>query len=589
MLRQPLILWRTLVFDMLRLVVLCCAALVLVIAMGAAIKPLASGVLQASDVLRFIVLAVPPMLAYALPFAACFGATLAYYRFAADNETTAAYAGGISHRTLLAPAVVVGVLLSLVLGYMNEQVSPRFWREMEKLGQGEIARLLAQEIEKGQPVPLENGRLWVYADSAARVEPPPATGAIDQVRFANLAVLQLDDAGVPTAEATAQHATLWVFPPEYVGLSGELGGGLQAGDASFALGSLELQGVIVADSAGLAGFREAARLDFRIPRFFREKSKYLTFHELSAARRDPGRTPVVATARLRLQRELALHDAMAFVDATLRATGSVKLADDDGGVVTIEARSLATSPESALQLPDGALPFEPVAGVVPRLGAGGGYAPGVRVRMERGGARTVAVGEEGWLQVVPTPSGAFGASIHLRNARVTDADTDLANALLRPVWQRSGVRVGDGVAAQSLVERAPSVADTIAIANSVIERSQGPASRRVQGARAGLLDMQARVLRELTAKRHERFAIAASCLAMVLAGATTALRRSKQLPLTVYLWAFLPAIACLVLVSGGAQVVLASKTPWLGLVMVWSSVGALLMLVLWQLRAIAKH
>jgi lipopolysaccharide export LptBFGC system permease protein LptF len=92
----------------------------------------------------------------------------------------------VSHRSLLMPAVIVGLLLALVLGYLNEQVSPRYWRDMEKLGQGEIARLLAQEIEKGQPVPLENNRLWVYADSAVRLEPPRETGALDQVRFAKL-------------------------------------------------------------------------------------------------------------------------------------------------------------------------------------------------------------------------------------------------------------------------------------------------------------------------------------------------------------------------------------------------------------------
>jgi hypothetical protein len=213
----------------------------------------------------------------------------------------------------------------------------------------------------------------------------------------------------------------------------------------------------------------------------------------------------------------------------------------------------------------------------------------VRVRLERGGARTIAVGSEGWLQVVPTPSGAFGASVHLRGARVTDADTDLANALLRPLWQRSGVRIGDGLESQQLVERTPSVSDTLALADGVIERSQGPASRRVQAARASLLEVQARLLRELTNRRHERFAIAASCLAMVLAGATTALQRSKQLPLTVYLWAFLPAIACLVIISGGGQVVLASKTPWLGLTMVWSGVAGLLVMVALQLRTITRH
>lgn len=575
---------------MLRLVAMSCAALVLVIALGAAIKPLASGVLQAGDVLRFILLAIPPMLAYALPFAACFGATLAYHRFASDNETTAAYAGGVSHRSLLMPAVIVGLLLALVLGYLNEQVSPRYWRDMEKLGQGEIARLLAQEIEKGQPVPLENNRLWVYADSAVRLEPPRETGALDQVRFAKLAVMQLDETGKPTAEATAQSATLWVFPPELVGLST-----LMEGDKPYALGSLELEGVIVADSAGLAGFREAARVDFRVPRFFREKPKYMTFHELSNARREPGSVPWVASARLRLERELALHAGLSALDKQLKEQGSITLRDDDNAQITIEARSflndsvpagLSSDQSSEAVLPDGALALEPVPGVVPREG-GSGYSPGIRVRMQPApgvqGATTIAVGKSGWMEVAPGPAGSQVASIHLQNARVTDANTDLANALVRPLWNRSGVRIDAPTPA------AQPIASVLSQADKLIEQDTGAKTKRVQTARKSLAETQATLLRELTAKRHERIAIAVSCFVMVLAGATTALRLSQRLPLTVYLWAFLPAIGCLVTISGGAQVIGASKTPWLGIAMLWSGVVALLVMVLVVLRKVARN
>ena len=54
-------------------------------------------------------LAMVPMLQYVLPFAAGFGATLAYHRQTSENELTAAKASGVSHRALLMPALELAV------------------------------------------------------------------------------------------------------------------------------------------------------------------------------------------------------------------------------------------------------------------------------------------------------------------------------------------------------------------------------------------------------------------------------------------------------------------------------------------------
>ena len=113
--RLPYTLWLYVLGDLWKLVALTTGVLVTVIAFAAAVKPLADGKLGPEDTLTFMLMAMVPMLQYALPFAACFGATLAYHRLATDNELTAVHAGGVSHRAMLVPAVLSGLVLAGLL------------------------------------------------------------------------------------------------------------------------------------------------------------------------------------------------------------------------------------------------------------------------------------------------------------------------------------------------------------------------------------------------------------------------------------------------------------------------------------------
>src|SRR5262245_52384285 len=198
MLRLPLTLWRLILLDLLKLVALSASVLVTVIAFGAAIKPLSDGKLETADALKFVLLAIPPMLAYALPFAAGFGATLVYYRIAQDNEAQAAYAGGVSHRRLLIPALGAALVFAAFLALLNEQVVPRFLQRMQRLITVDVARLLAQQITKGKSVAFGNMLIW--ADEARAVEPDPASGATDQVLLARFGVVEVGDDGKPVRE-----------------------------------------------------------------------------------------------------------------------------------------------------------------------------------------------------------------------------------------------------------------------------------------------------------------------------------------------------------------------------------------------------
>ena len=74
---MPLLLYRYVLRDLLRVMLLTTAVLVTVIAFGAAIKPLTNDqLLTAAQAAKYIGLAIVPMLQFALPFSAGFAATL---------------------------------------------------------------------------------------------------------------------------------------------------------------------------------------------------------------------------------------------------------------------------------------------------------------------------------------------------------------------------------------------------------------------------------------------------------------------------------------------------------------------------------
>ena len=120
-------------WDLWKRILLTASILVTVIAFAAAIRPLADGKVGAVDALRFMGLAIVPMLQYALPFAAGFAATLTYHDFASDNEAMACSAGGISYKAMLGPAAFTGLALGLVIYALTTTAIPRFFSQIEQL------------------------------------------------------------------------------------------------------------------------------------------------------------------------------------------------------------------------------------------------------------------------------------------------------------------------------------------------------------------------------------------------------------------------------------------------------------------------
>lgn len=580
--------WLSIFLDLGKLVLLAASVLVGIIAMGAAIKPLSDGVLDAGDALTFISLAMVPMLAYVLPFASGFAATLTYHRLATSNEAIAAHAGGIGHRTLLVPALAMGLTLMLTLSFLNEQVIPRFLRQMQQLVTVDVARLLAQRIERGRALALGDGadKTMIFADLAERVKPAPGSGVIDQVVFTNFAAIQLDRSAQPIREVTASRATMWLLPPGTQPYASALpaGGSSDAGDNAIVV--VEMRDVIAAEPAGLGGFRGSSQLIFPVPNFFRDNPKFLTFGELRALRDAPERINWIAARKRSVAHELIAMQGVRDISAALQASGEATLRDERGASVTLRAGGVSRMPDGRVRID--ALSTSRGLVVVEHARKG-----------ELGDVALESAAKEAWLVeagVVVVSSAGLGDNsvatptykLELREVRTRDV---MSQATLDMAPERTITILGPLVPApradgQGLPDFTTlPTPELVATANAAATAPDAP--QRLREAIQDLSTKSAALRREVASKQHERMAMAVSCLVIVLVGAITALRLSQRLPLTTYVWTFIPAMVSIVTISGGQQLIEDAGAQ--GLLLMWGGVLALAVYALVQYRLLARH
>ena len=101
------------------------------------------------DALQVLLITLPHIVVLTIPMSFLFGVLLAVGRMNAENEIVAMQAGGIPARRLLRPIVVLGVLLSLLNGYLYLIVIPGSGRELRELK----VRLFAEAKNLGRIEP----------------------------------------------------------------------------------------------------------------------------------------------------------------------------------------------------------------------------------------------------------------------------------------------------------------------------------------------------------------------------------------------------------------------------------------------------
>jgi lipopolysaccharide export LptBFGC system permease protein LptF len=576
--RAPITLWLHIAGDVWKLVLLTTVVLATVIAFALMIKPLADGKLGPQTAVKFMFIAFVPALQYVLPFAACFGSTLAYHRLAADNELTACHAGGISHRSLLIPAAVSGALLAIILLALSSFAIPRYFRSMAELISQNASQLIISSIERGDAISLPNDPGTIlFADKVISQGPDPESNAYERLYLQGLMVIRLDKEGNVKAQGSAREAAVWLRRV--------------AGDAD----SKPSTQVILKPKefvGTLPGSRTAGQdaiTTFTIPNAFADNVKFFNAVELQEVREKPERIDSVDKPRRALAVKLSELEMVDAVREALRTTGKADFIDPFGARVVLRAASLrATATDGRrnanvwrIEAPSRGSPIivEKLLtdGKIQRQSAASAYlrlpttvdpqrpATSATIQLLDVSAENLPAGTD--LDDAPVDAPDLDSPLRAEAKERPVADVRFTTDTLTPLLNKPGAELIDLANKRISVRKAD--ADVV-----------GPAAHQLQNETGD-------VLREILSKEHERYAGAVACLVMIVLGSLMAMRLRDAMPLSVYLWAFFPALATMIAISGGQQ--LTHGQGALGLPVLWSGVVALSIFGVLEFIKLRKH
>ena len=572
---RPFILWRHITVELWRVLLLTVSVLVVVIAFAAAVKPLADGKLSPAQAIRFMILAVPPMLAYALPFSAGFAATLTYHRMAHDNELLAAHAGGISHRAILAPALATGLILLLTLAALNEYIIPRFLQSMERLVAQDLTKLMVHSFERGQAI--ENGNLMIFADDVllpsqeTKKRLAAEQGITDALELEGVVFVELDSKGAVRHEAVVRKAEVYISPTTD-----------QAGAVHRVASIIPIDGAGRIEDTEFFSFDQLDPIIIDLPNAFHDNPKFLTWGELRRLRQFPDRMDFIRVRSQDLAHHLAERDTTAAINADLHNTGQVKFQTSGNEPMVLHAGGIHWNKDANAWL---VLP-NPNTNTIEiewfRMGEDG--APGgggiTQLTPKRALLRT-NIGKDRTNREMTITLKLFETRVA---SSVADVGSDLGddNAPRQPEILKEGLKLAYDPLPDLLNKNAH---ELLTLANSYVDQDAPVPfiQKPIQNLKREILSLD----REITSKQQERWAFAVSCFLMVLAGAIIAIKFSQSPPLGVYMWSFFPALTTVITIVSGQQVVHNTGAP--GLLLLWGGVVALAGYILLAYFSIRKH
>ena len=539
---MPGLLTRYMAGELLKTILLTATVLVAVIAFGTAIKPLSRNLLGGADILKYVMFAMIPMMEYALPFAAGFGATLVMHRLAGDNEILAMSSCGLSPRRIFRPIFLLAAVLLLVMLALVEFLVPVFWTRMESLLAHDVTRLLASSVERGEAFTLGDTR--IYADEVLVTEMPEGSQAETRMVLVGVAALQVDERGEPETEFTAEYATMDLYRMEGRSILK-----LVLGDATvFRSGDGSLVRVPTAEPRAID-----------LGRGFRLGVKMLTLPEMFAVQAAPAEYPSLQPQVDRIRRLLVREATLRFLKDELTAGRQVEFEDRgrDTSWRIISAESVTQE--------DGGFVLQ--APVIER----GGDGPSRR----RARASSLVLTED-W-----------------RDGRMV---LDIALTEPQPIDDQSGSEVRWPTEIRSLnlppsaefgaQEETPTEVVSMARAFESKEIEFVSLGNQLGGAIKTFDNAAQRLLWDIEGRMQQRMAQACTGPLLLILGAILAIRLRGSPPLTVYAIAFLPAILDIVLISGGEQSLRKGPTPG-GYLLIWSGnllLGGACIAAWWRLR-----
>jgi lipopolysaccharide export LptBFGC system permease protein LptF len=493
--------------ELLRVFGLTAAVLVLVVAFGAAIKPLAAedlvGPLQTA---KYVMLAIVPMLQYALPFSAGFAATLVFHRMTNDNEVLAASAGGISYGRVLLPVAVLGLALLATMVLLTQWIVPRFWASMDRVVARDVTRLVQSSIAKGMPVRF--GDVLIHADDLIVERDPPDTRAETRLVLFRVVAAQLDRDGRVVRDVSARQAVVDVH--------------IRDGRT---LLMLVLDDTVAFDGKSgklLHGKEVRWPEPVEVPSPFQDNLMFMPQHRLLWLRAHPDEYRPVIAAKKELAKALREGEALRYIGERIAADGSVELADAAGAAV----RTLVVEADRFEGDRFVAAPGRPVVVTDVRAGK-----PVLRISAESATVRRAL------RATLADPA----IDLVLGKCAIVDPTVE------EVVNEREELPI-PGLSLEAIVGEDPSALPWQAL----VERARQP-----YGAEPGgefLQGVVERLRRDSASRLMARYALSLTAMLLLLLGATLAMLLRHSVPLVVYVWAFLPSILGILMISGGDHV-----------------------------------
>lgn len=553
---MPWTLYRYILRELLTVMAIATTVIVSLFSFGAAIKPLSEGLLDPQALFKFIILVSPTFLAFILPFAAAFASTLVFHRLTSDNEIVACSASGMSYHLILYPVLVLGIALTLGVFYLSNWVLPRFHRNVARMVEKDVTRMLIKQVHSGQTVKW--GRIRLYADSTEKYDPPAELMAQPDppsalIQLTGLVVGEWDRDGRLKWDAAADLAHVLLYERD-----GQTWAIARLTDASYYNPYSE------ETTLRVGTFMPDPIL---VPTKFRNRPEFLSAPDLARLRRHPAGYEQVRNARDHLVQQIAREQLLQTLEASLspRPSQRVELLHAFWG-----GRSLLTAP--VVKRKDNLLLLEsaddhPVSlikhrseGVVPL--------PGFDRKIEavRGELTVTTIR-------LPGPGAEPKIQLAMFNAKVFDSDFEQPTTELSSV-PKATLHYGRSFA-EPLRSRTP--AQLIQLAN---EDQNLLEAKTVQSARRNLVTQTARLERKIDCQLHQRSATAVCCLLTLTFGAVLSMKLRSRMPLVVYFWNFMLAAVVVFITYSGKHI--ASNLDYqasVGLAVVWSGTILLALVV----------
>jgi lipopolysaccharide export LptBFGC system permease protein LptF len=514
--------------ELLRIFILAASALTTLLAFCGLFKPLTKAGLDVLQLMKIMLELMPAMLAYSIPLAALYAAVLVYWRMSTDNEVQACRSGGISFGSIVLPALVLGMVISLTDFMFVNYVVPVFLQKIEQSLRKDLASLLTFSISHQEA--FKFSKMVVYADSAQLVH--MNTNGVDEavVRLNGVAATLLNRDRKPSAIVVAQQALVhFIDLPE----KDEIDAWIQVTDGA-AFHPVTFQKI------GGTVERIPADGAYPIPSPTGSRPKFAKLDELWHLAERPNENPEIADIFSKMAQAIRYQRTAANYQAAIKPGQTFRFDLLTGDYVQVHVPAVSMSPEHVLNIVS---------------------TPGHRVQVDQYQVNSAHVGKLRMTYRCDDVTLRFSDEDY-PSAHVSGA-LELRGAAKSPIIQKDWVLdvpetpTDPLVSIQPLVLPGNMVAPPIVLSVDELNRmsSSGELTPAVSGMMTDATQKISELLRLIKSEQHSRGSFALSCLALVLLGAALGILLRGRNPLAVFVVGVVPAIFLVLLITAGRRMV----------------------------------